>query len=253
LIVKGAKLSAASERRILEFFRKEVRGKHHGTLYIPVPAPMGTNVDVQLQPVENSIQDSSFSNYHELNVRDIITAHRVPPSKILGGGSMASAREENKTFVENVCRPEQRRVEKKLNRIVMEMTDMIRFNFKEYDLVDEETKSRIHDRYIRLGVISPNEARSDLGLPPRPDGDTYMNLGLDSEVRRELMDAQAEALLSKIEAVGFNPSELGGRREDKRYITEGKQKRKQDIFTPVSETGRATVGQRMDEEGEKPN
>ena len=43
--------------------------------------------------------------------------------------------------------------------------------FNELTLTDEVAQSQIIERYIKTQVITPNEAREQLGMPHRPDGD----------------------------------------------------------------------------------
>ena len=73
-------------------------------------------------------------------------------------------------FKESVCRPIQTVVQKKLNKIVQEITDLFQFRLKEFALTDEDRKSQIHERYLRWGVILPDEVRNELSMQPRPDG-----------------------------------------------------------------------------------
>jgi len=46
----------------------------------------------------------------------------------------------------------------------------LKFKFNVIDIIDEDLRSRIHDRYIRGKVVSPGEVRAELGLPVG-DGD----------------------------------------------------------------------------------
>ena len=183
LIVKGAKLSAQAEKKILDYFRKEVKGRHHGTLYIPVPASIGGTVDVKLEAIEADMQDGSFSEYRMVNRGEIAMCHRVPITKLGAGGGggggsaghQAQGREDSKNFDEALVGPEKRRFEYKINRIIEEFTDMFKFKFNEYQIDDKDTISRIQDRNIRNGQDSPNEARIERGKLPRPGGDEYLN------------------------------------------------------------------------------
>lgn len=254
LIVKGAKLSNAAERRILDYFRKEVKGKHHGTLYIPVPAHMGSNVDVKLEAIENKVQEGSFEKYRAGNHESIAMVHRVPKSKIGLGVGVAAAREEDKSFKYQVCKPEQRRVAKKINRLVAEVTDMYSFVFEEYDLLDAETQSRIHDRYIRLGVENPNEARAQVGYTPRKGGDKFISMADESAAKIELTlaqagqaEAQAKAIPEQVEAAktaAANKAVPGGTTTSgagaPRKTTDGSPKNKQQTSTPASQTPQGT-------------
>jgi capsid portal protein len=259
LIVKGAKLSTQSERRILEYFRKEVKGKHHGTLYIPVPAHMGSNVDVKLEPIENRVQEASFDKYQAMNRESIAMVHRVPKSTLGLGVGVAAAREDDKKFKVQVCVPAQRGVNKKINRIVKEKTDMYAFELDSYDLLDAETLSRIHDRYVRTGVNSPNEIRAYKNEHPRKGGDKFLDLAGESAAKIELTLAQANTqkvtaelapeqleVDKKAAQVRSDPSATagGGTKGPARTTTDGSPKNKQQTTTPAKDTpqGKATRG-----------
>lgn len=170
MVVKGAKLSENSERKLVDFFQTGLKGKNHRSLYIPLPA----DSDFEMKPVEAGTQDASFNSYLKMNRDEVLMAHRVPISKVglAEGVSLAVARDADKTFKEQVCRPEQRVIEKKLNRLISEVTDVLRIKLNELTLTDEDTMSKIHERYLRAQVLVPNEVRRQMGLPGMPGGDT---------------------------------------------------------------------------------
>jgi len=177
--LKGARMSREAEERLFEFFQGNLRGQNHRTAIIPIPADTpDSKVEMKMEPVESSIQDSSFNNYRKGNLQEILMVHRTPISKVGGaeGISLAAAREADRTFKEQVCRPAQDSLEKKINKIVQERTDAFRFEFNELTLTDEETQSKIDERYLRMKVIVPNEVRTRLKLPSMQNGDTPVQL-----------------------------------------------------------------------------
>ncbi|QIN94013.1 portal protein [Streptomyces phage Wakanda] len=179
IVIKGGNLSPRSEQQILEFFQSSVKGKNHRTLYVPLPAEEeGKKVSFEMKPVEAGTQDSSFNNYRKGNLNEILMAHGVPISKVsLGEGvSLAAARDADKTFKEQVCRPAQRILEKKLNKIIKELTDVFTLRLNELSLTDEDTQSKIDERYLRLGTYLPNEVRARKGLPGIKGGDKPVEL-----------------------------------------------------------------------------
>lgn len=179
IVIKGGNLSARSEQQILEFFQTSVKGKNHRTLYVPLPADEDDRkVSFDMKPVEAGTQDSSFNNYRKANLNEILMAHGVPISKVsLGEGiSLAAARDADKTFKEQVCRPDQRILEKKLNKIIKEITDVFVLKLNELSLTDEDTQSRIDERYLRLGTYLPNEVRARKGMPGIKGGDKPVEL-----------------------------------------------------------------------------
>jgi PBSX family phage portal protein len=179
ITIKGARLNADSERKLLEFFQTGLRGRNHRTLYIPLPSDgESTRVEFDMKAIEAGIQDSSFKEYAVESRDRILMAHRVPISKIGTpmGVSLAGAKDADKTFKEQVCRPTQDYAEKKLERVIAEITDAFKLRFNELTLTDEEMQARIDDVYLKDKVIVPNEVRLRKGLPPRADGDAVLEL-----------------------------------------------------------------------------
>lgn len=176
VLVKGAKLSHKSKQELVNYFRQEVKGKNHGTLVIPIPASIGQSADIKFEKLEANVQDASFDKYRKSNRDEILVANRVPAPKVgvYDNANLAVSRDADKTFKTQVIGPDQALIEKKLNRLIAEFTDILKIEFERIDLVDEDIQSRIYDRYLRTEVVSPNEVRTDLGLPERTDGDEVL-------------------------------------------------------------------------------
>ena len=176
--LKGAKMSPAAEERLFEFFQGNLRGQNHRTVVIPIPPDTPeSKVEMKMEAIETNIQDSSFTNYRKNNTQEILMVHRTPASKVgVGEGGLAASREADRTFKEQVCRPAQDALEKKINKIIEEKTNVFKFEFNELTLTDEETQSKIDERYLRMKVIVPNEVRPRLGLSSLPEGDTPVQL-----------------------------------------------------------------------------
>lgn len=176
IILKGAKLSNKSKMELVNYFRTEVKGRNHGTLVVPLPAGIGSEADIKFEKLEAGIQDASFDKYRKSNRDEILIANRVPAPKVgvYDNANLAVSRDADKTFKIQVIGPDQSIIEKKINRIVAEFTDLLQFKLKKIDLLDEDMESRIHDRYLRTEVITPNEVRSKIGLPEKTDGDAVL-------------------------------------------------------------------------------
>ena len=175
VVVKGARLDSESEDRLFRFLQTGLKGQNHRTLYVPLPADQeGNKIEFEMMPIEANVQEASFEKYHQKNRDDILMAHQVPLSKLGGvdAGGLAAALAQDRTFKEQVTRPAQRYIEKMVNKIIKTKTDLIELKFNELTLTDEISQSQIIERYIKTQVITPNEAREQIGLPHRPDGDT---------------------------------------------------------------------------------
>lgn len=187
--LKGAKLSEDAEDKLFRFLQTNLKGQNHRTMYIPLPGDSDTNkVEFKMEAVETGTQEASFNEYRIRNRDDILIAHQVPLSKIGGGDSsaIAAALAQDRTFKEQVARPAQTNLEKMLNRIIREKTEILELRFNELTLTDEIAQSQILERYVRNQIMVPNEAREVLGLPQRPDGDEPMEMS-----SRQAADAKA--------------------------------------------------------------
>jgi len=176
IVLKGAKLSNKSKQELISYFKNEVKGRNHGTLVIPLPASIGANTDIKFEKLEAGIQDASFDKYRKSNRDEILVANRVPAPKVgvYDNANLAVSRDADKSFKMQVIGPDQSIIEKKLNRLVAEFTDMLVLRLKKIDLVDEDIQSRINDRYLRTEVLTPNEVRSQIGLAERHRGDDVL-------------------------------------------------------------------------------
>ena len=195
--VKGAKLSSDSERRLFEFMQNNLKGNSHRTLLIPLPPDNEqSKVEFKMEPIEAGVQEGSFTKYHADNSQDILAAHQVPMSKIgQGDGSLAGTLASDRTFKEQVARPGQRLIEKQVNKIVSEVTDVVELRFKELTLTDEQAAAQVAEKYLRSQVLTPNEVREQLGYPAIDGGDEVIELNArqaaDSENERRGSDSRA--------------------------------------------------------------
>lgn len=176
IIIKGAKLSQKSKQEMVNYFRQEVKGRNHGTLVIPLPASLGADTDLKFEKLEAGIQDASFDKYRKSNRDEILVADRVPAPKVgvYDNANLAVSRDADKTFKTQVLTPDQSIIQKKINRLVGELTEILVLKFNNIDLIDEDIQSRIYDRYLRTEVIAPNEVRTKLGYPERIGGDEML-------------------------------------------------------------------------------
>jgi PBSX family phage portal protein len=188
ITLKGAKLSGDAEDKMFRFLQTGLKSQSHRTLYIPLPGDSDNNkVEFKMEPIENGIQEGSFKEYRKQNRDDILIAHQVPISKLGGTDSgIAAALSQDRTFKEQVARPAQKHLEKIINKIIKEKTDILELKFNELTLTDEIAQSQILERYVRNKIMVPNEARELLDLPQRKDGDEPMEMN-----SRQAADASA--------------------------------------------------------------
>jgi PBSX family phage portal protein len=209
IVLKGVKLSEKSKRELIQYFRNEVKGKNHGTLVIPLPATIGSSgqADVKFEKLEADIQDASFDKYRKTNRDEIISAYRVPPTKvgIFENANLAVSRDADKTFKSQVVGPDQAIAEKKVNRILQEFTDLFKFKLTQLDVIDEDLRSRIHDRYARIGAMTINEIRQIVGLQPVEGGDKALPYPMKTGYQNGKPWPNVEAIVPKKDDGGAPP------------------------------------------------
>lgn len=179
VVTKGGNLSDTSQKQVMEFFETGIKGTNHRSLYVPLPQDTtDSKSSFEMKPVEAGVQEASFEKYIKMNTNTVLMAHRVPSSKVglSEGVSLAVARDADKTFKEQVTRPMQARLEKRINKIVHAYTDMFDFKFNELSLSDEDTQSKIDERYLRNKVHVPNEIRAARGYAAIEGGDKVIEL-----------------------------------------------------------------------------
>jgi PBSX family phage portal protein len=189
ITLKGAQLSGDAEDKMFRFLQTGLKSQSHRTLYIPLPGDTDQNkVEFKMEPIENGIQDGSFKEYRKQNRDDILIAHQVPISKLGGAdsGAIAAALAQDRTFKEQVARPAQHHLEKVVNKIIREKTDILELKFNELTLTDEIAQSQILERYVKTQIMLPNEAREILDLPQVSHGDEPLQLSA-----RQATDARA--------------------------------------------------------------
>ena len=199
IVLKGAKLSQKSKDQLVNYFRQEVKGKHHGTLIVPLPPSMGQDSDIRFEKLEAGVQDSSFDKYRKANRDEILVGNRVPAPKVgvYDIANLAVSRDADKTFKTQVVGPDQKIIEKRINRIVKEYTELVSFRFETIDLIDDDIQSRINDRYLRTEVITPNEVREQMGVPQRSGGNEILPFPSNVKMRQLDMDEKQKKEESK--------------------------------------------------------
>ncbi|MCK4322907.1 MAG: phage portal protein [Armatimonadetes bacterium] len=168
IIIEGGQLSQELLAQIQNYMQTEIKGSGHKTLVLDVP---GADTKVRIEPLTVGQHDeAAFLDYRKANRDEILMVHRVPPSKItiVENANLANSRDQDKTFREQVIRPEQRRIEYQINRMIREQMGIgdWEFRFRQADLGEEREEAEIARIYADLGVWTVDEIRQQQGLEP---------------------------------------------------------------------------------------
>jgi PBSX family phage portal protein len=168
IIVEGGQLSDEVLGQLKQFMESEVKGQGHKTLVLDVP---GRETKVRLEKLTvGSQDDAAFLDYRKANRDEVLLVHRVPPSKVtvVENANLANSRDQDKTFREQVVRPEQRRIEYRFNRLIAEQFGIgdWAFRFRELDLAEAKEEAEVAALYAGIGALTVDEIRGQMGLAP---------------------------------------------------------------------------------------
>lgn len=170
IIVEGGELSEGVVTQLKHFMESEIKGHGHKTLVLEAP---GGGAHVRLEKLTvGGCEDAAFLEYRRANRDEVLLVHRVPPGKVtvVENANLANSSDQDKTFREQVVRPEQRRIEYRLNRLVREQLGIgdWAFQFREMDLSEAREEAEVAAIYAGIGVLSAEEIRGRLGMAASP-------------------------------------------------------------------------------------
>lgn len=264
IILKNAKLSNKARTNLIQFFKRELKGNNHGTLLIPLPPSIGNDADIKFEQLEKGAAEGSFDKYRKANRDEILLAHRVPPPKVgvYDNANMAVARDADKTFKTQVVGPDQASLSKRINRMVLEFSSLVEFEFNSIDIIDEDLRSRINDRYLRDSVLSPGEVRAELGYPagdndeqrlpyPTQIKQEELDHKIKMDTKQDKRDDEDHKNPDKDNTGAFPGAPDGNDNSQSGSPPKAKQDAKDQEGTPERETGtEREKGQAQDEKGE---
>ena len=179
IILKNVKMTPALRRVIRTYFRSEMKMKPHRALVLNLNKMEGTEGDaeVKFEPLTKEQKEFSFERFRKAMIQEVLVSHNMSPYHlgIAEAGSMgenvAEATLEN--YVDSVSEPAQRLFEEKLDILFRtfirkKMGQLIAWvlKFKNIELVDKMTVARAMPKLIDSLVITINQAKQWLGLPP---------------------------------------------------------------------------------------
>lgn len=184
VILEGAEFDEPTRKTIENFFQQEVRGtgNAHKTLILEIPSGRKDEQPskITLTPLQPQVKDGYFTNFRRDNRDEIIRSHNMPPFRIgiievanIGTGTGTA---QLLNYQQSVVLPRQRKIEYRINNQLVQSESGFGFadwvwELKPVDISEKERMALVHERYGKLGVMTINEIRSDIGLPKMPGGD----------------------------------------------------------------------------------
>jgi len=185
--------------------------KYHSTLVLGLPS----TVEVAVEKLNPDMREGNFLRRREELIKAILMAHSVPPYRVgwavLGGLGGSAAREMLQTYRHGVVEPIQTVFEDRLNKTLFgpEGLNLQNFKWKLEDLDWEETELNLEvaTKAVEAGLMTPNEARRELGLEaaedPAMDAHYYRGQEITEPQLRKAVDILKE-LRDALKVVAVN-------------------------------------------------
>lgn len=134
--------------------------------------------DVEYQALSTGMRDTEVLKIRRFQRDEIFAVYGVPPSKVsiiesgnIGGGTGDS---QDKTFKLETILPLQRKIAQKINHKLIKGAMGIfdwELTFGEVLDIDRLQEAKIHEVYVKSGILLKNEVREELGLQPLDEMD----------------------------------------------------------------------------------
>ncbi len=164
-------LSREHRKRLREEFERLYRGSRNAHKV----AVLDKGLDYKTVTI--SQRDMQFIEQKRVTREEILAAFGVPPVLvgILDEASYANAYIQQKVFWEQTMIPKLRKFTGAMNRFISKYWKDVKlvYDLSSVDSLQEDKKLKadLHDKYFKMGVMTQNEIREDLGLPPVQGGD----------------------------------------------------------------------------------
>lgn len=167
-----------AKKVVEDFMDKNLRGVENAHKTLVTTQPDG--VKFTYKPLGVELHEGSFKLYQADLKENILMSYSMPPERVgirpVGklGGNMAE--EATKVYVQSTVEPLQKTLEDIVTFLIIEQgleVESYEFKFVDLDLRDlDAAVSRFKD-LISHGVMTPNEARAELGKKPYDDGEKF--------------------------------------------------------------------------------
>ena len=141
----------------------------------------------EFEPFTFTSTDAQFLENRKFQVLEVARAFRVPPTMLfeLDRATWSNTEQLGQEFLSYCLEPWLRAIEGALRRALFtdeERRDhVIRFDRDDLTRADLGTRSTVINALIASRVLSPNEGRGWLGLPPYPGGDQFLNPNIQTD------------------------------------------------------------------------
>ena len=175
--IEGARVSKDYQQKIADYFKKNIRGKNGQTMVLSVANQGGKPIKIRFEQLDAGVTEADFQETRKAYRQDIITSHGVPSAllNITETASLGSGRgtAQSEQYKDRFVVPNQIFWASKINNLFkygLGVTNAL-IEFDPLDVRDAFFVAQAMNLLLQSGVLTINEARSELGLGPVEGGD----------------------------------------------------------------------------------
>ncbi|MBL4917460.1 phage portal protein [Szabonella alba] len=174
VILHPNKLEAETSKKLAASWFQSHGGEQSGSTAI-------LDEGMDFKEIAVKLADAEFSEVRREQVREIARAFNVPPALLyeLSRGTWSNFEQSHRDFLTGTLRPWIARWQAAYSRVLLTPEERAAFYIEATpdDLLSVEFAARAtaYSQYRAMGVMTANEVRSGLNLPPMAEGDALQN------------------------------------------------------------------------------
>lgn len=166
LNVKGTNLDAKAKQQIREKFQEANKGTNRILV-------TDDQMSLQNLPVDKSIMQ--VANAVDWSTREIAAAFGLPPEVLGLESEHSNSSQTQLNYLQSTLTYYFRCVTSELDSKLASQNNNFTFDTSSMFTADPQSTYKMYEEAIQSGLLTVNEARAKIGLPPVADGDTLVN------------------------------------------------------------------------------
>lgn len=158
--------------------RKNFMDQYSGSANAGVPIFLGKGQAIEYLSLKP--HEVGFERFSSMNVADVARISKVPLDLLMveNGGTYGAGVQRSKDFLLHCLSPWIEQLQEELTRKLFWQSEQGRYSFQfdssMYLSLDAEAQAKVYMGYVAGSIMTPNEVREKLGLPPAKGGDSLM-------------------------------------------------------------------------------
>lgn len=162
----------------LKMARENFMQQYGGSANAGIPIFLGKGQGIEYLSLKP--HEVGFAEFSSMNVADVARITKVPLDLLMveNGGTYGAGVQRSKDFLLHCLSPWIEQLQEELTRKLFWQSEQGHYSFQfdssMYLSLDAEAQAKVYMGYVAGSIMTPNEVREKLGLPPAKGGDSLM-------------------------------------------------------------------------------